>query len=170
MDDFTAWLRQQIQARLALARGTVELGNAEVWTEPTSGVLVTGDGSEADHWDGTWPLGDSTLTRLMAANDPRDTIARCEMELGILEAHYILTRDDRSEAYEEFSVTPHPGAGGCDYGCVTCHYQGMGGVWGKGYCRTVRLLGSAYRYQPGYREEWAPIAMLDTTPPVSGPA
>jgi hypothetical protein len=159
MDDFTAWLRQRIQARMALACGTIELGNAEVWHEQSSGVLMTGDGTDEDHWHGMWAMGDSTLTRLMEANDPRDTIARCEAELAILDAHYILTKEDRSEQYEEFSVTPHPGADGCDFGCVTCHYRGMGGVWGQGYCRTVRLLGYAYRHRDGYRPEWAPIAM-----------
>ena len=82
--------------------------------------------------------------------------ARHEAELAILDEHYILHREDRSEVYEEFSVTPHPGAEGCDYGCVTCHYRGMGSVWGKGYCRTVRLLASGYRNRPRYAAQWAP--------------
>ena len=136
------------------------LGNNAEWIEQSSGVLVTGDGTDTDAWDGTWPMGDSTLTRLMEANDPRDTIARCGAELGFLDTHYILHSGDTNEAYEEFSVTPHPGVNGCDYGCVTCHYRGMGGVWGQGYCRTIRLLGSAYKHQPGYREEWAATSLL----------
>ena len=145
-----AWLRQRIRERLYLARRAIELGNAAEWTEPSSGVLVTGEPTETDTWHGTWPMGDSSLARLMEANDPQDTIARCEAELAILDEHYILHREDRSEAYEEFSVTPHPGAGGCDFGCVTCHYRGMGGVWGKGYCRTVKFLAGGYRYRPGF--------------------
>ena len=92
----------------------------------------------------------------MVIHGPRDVLADCEAEMAILDAHYILHREDRSELYEEFSVTPHPGASGCDYGCVTCHYRGMGGVWGKGYCRTVRLLASGYKYRPGWLAEWAP--------------
>ena len=131
MDDFTAWLRQRIQARLALARGTIELGNNAEWIEQSSGVLVTGDGTDADAWDGTWPMGDSTLTRLMEANDPRDTIDRCEAELTIL--------DDHSDDHWCFA----PG---------TARYDWFLG----GDCRVMRLLGSAYKYQPGYREEWAP--------------
>ena len=141
VDDFTAWLRQRIQARLALARGTIELGNAEVWTEQSSGVLVTGDGTEADRWDGTWPMGDSTLTRLMEANDPRDTIARCEAELAILDLH-------ASNGYERYPE------------CVHCAVES----WP---CRTVRSLGSAYKHQPGYREEWAatsPLAQPEREP------
>ncbi len=132
MDDFTAWLRQRIQARLALARGTIELGNADVWHELSSGVLVTGDDDE-NHWHGTWAMGDSTLTRLMEANDPRDTIARCEAELAIL--------DDHSNDHWCFA----PG---------TAHYDWFLG----GDCQVIRLLGSAYKHQPGYREEWAPQA------------
>ena len=80
----------------SLARGTIELGNNAEWQELSSGVLVTGDGTETDHWHGTWPMGDSTLTRLMEANDPRDTIARCEAELAILDEH--ATDDCRSTA------------------------------------------------------------------------
>lgn len=160
MDDFTTWLRQQIEARRALARHAIELGNAEVWIEQSSGILVTGEPTETDTWHGTWPMGDSTLTRLMAANDPRDTIARCEAELANLGTHYILTKDDRSEAFEQFCVIPHPGARGCDYGCVTCHYQSRGSVSGEGYCRTIRLLGSAYKHHPGYREGWAVTSPL----------
>jgi hypothetical protein len=145
VDDFTAWLRQRIQARLALARGTIELGNAEVWTEPSSGVLVTGDDDE-NHWHGTWAMGDSTLTRLMAANDPRDTIARCEAELAILDEH----------APDYLSKYGSPGPPLCRR-CITAR-EGYEELWeGDPYpCRTVRLLGSAYKHQPGYREEWAP--------------
>ena len=147
MDDFTAWLRQRIQARLALARGTIELGNADVWHELSSGVLVTGDDDE-NHWHGTWAMGDSTLTRLMEANDPRDTIARCEAELAILEEH-ASDGDGRWPQCVRCADT-HPAR--CECGRLA------GEHWRGAYsypCTTVRLLGSAYKHQPGYREEWA---------------
>jgi len=83
--DPVAWLRHAIRQRLYLAQHAIELGNAAEWTELSSGVLVTGPGTENDSWHGTWPMGDSSLTRLMEANDPRDTIARCEAELAILD-------------------------------------------------------------------------------------
>ena len=149
MDDFTAWLRQRIQARLALAQGTIELGNNAVWIEQSSGVLVTGDGTETDAWDGTWPMGDSTLTRLMEANDPRDTIARCEAELAILDEHV----SDEHERWPECIRCAYIHPAKCECGKLDgehwrapCPYP----------CNTVRLLGSAYKHQPGYREEWAP--------------
>lgn len=86
----------------------------------------------------------------------REHAARCEAELAVLDEHYILTRDDRNEAYEEFSVVTIGGANK-GFGCVTCHYYGQGGVKGYGYCRTVRLVGYGYRFRPGYREaEWKP--------------
>ena len=81
------WLRQRIQARLALARNAIDLGNAPCWTELSSGVLMTiAPDAPQDNWDGVHPLGDSSVTRLMEANDPQDTIARCEAELAILDA------------------------------------------------------------------------------------
>ena len=91
-----AWLRQRIRERLYLAQHTIELGNAAEWTELSSGVLMTVDPDapqdDRDTWDGVHPMGDSSLTRLMEANDPQDTIARCEAELAILDEHYILPR------------------------------------------------------------------------------
>ena len=82
-----AWLRKRIRERLYLAQRTIELGNHAEWTELSSGVLVTSEPTETDTWHGTWPMGDSSLARLMEANDPQDTIARCEAELAILDEH-----------------------------------------------------------------------------------
>ena len=86
-----AWLRQRIRERLYLARRAIELGNAAAWTELSSGVLMTVDPDapqdDRDTWDGVHPMGDSSLTRLMEANDPQDTIARCKAELAILDEH-----------------------------------------------------------------------------------
>jgi Family of unknown function (DUF6221) len=87
--------------------------------------------------------------------EAREQVARLEAQLAILDEHYILWRHDTSETYEEFSVVA-VGSADKDHGCVTCHYYGMGGVKGYGYCRTVRHLGAAYRHRPGYREEWKP--------------
>ena len=152
------WLRAQIEARKAQAVAAASVAGPDwhcdrFWPEDgstaTTMILSAAGSPLAD----TLRRDDEEMAPHIAANDPQDTIARCDAELAILETHYILHREDRSEAYEEFSVIPHPGAGGCDFGCVTCHYRGMGGVWGKGYCLTVRLLAGGYRYWPGYREE-----------------
>ena len=148
--DPVAWLRQKIGQRLYLARHAIELGNAATWTELSSGVLMTCEpDAPQEGWDGVHPLGDSSLTRLMEANDPQDTIARCEAELAILDEHYILASDDRNPDYEEFSVVKIGGADS-DRGCVTCHYYAQGGEKGYGICRTVRLLAGGYRYRPGF--------------------
>ena len=153
-----AWLRRRIENRLFLARYAIELGASPEWTEQSSGVLVTGEsGDHPDVWFGTWAMGDSSLTRLMEANDPQDTIARCEAELAILDEHYILRKGDDNEAYEEFSVVYPPGLPGMDSGCVTCHYRGYGGVNAYGICRTVKFVASGYQHWPGYRnEDWQP--------------
>jgi hypothetical protein len=155
-EELAAWLRRRIEQRMYLAQHAIELGSAAEWTELSSGVLMTcAPDDPQEGWDGVHPLGDSSLARLMEANDPRDTIARCEAELAILDTHYILWRHDTSEAYEEFSVVAIGGANQ-DHGCVTCHYYSQGGVKGYGYCRTVRQLGHGYRHWDGYREGWKP--------------
>jgi hypothetical protein len=142
-DDFTAWLRKRIQERRYLAEHVIELGNAAEWTELSSGVLMTiAPDASQDTWDGVHPIGDSSLTRLMEANDPRDTIARCEAELAILDEHA------PSQGY-------HQPEGDLTMICVMCADDQM---YGYPYpCKTVRLLGSGYTSRPGYRgEEWAP--------------
>jgi len=130
------------------------------WVQVVAYDRLNTEPPERDSRDSTAPvvLADSGRRAFehIVRHDPRNEAARCEAELAILDEHYILHREDRSEVYEEFSVTPHPGAEGCDYGCVTCHYRGMGSVWGKGYCRTVRLLASGYRNRPRYAAQWAP--------------
>ena len=100
-----AWLRQRIRERLYLAQHAIELGNAAEWTELSSGVLMTvhPDDDTKGTWDGVHPMGDSSLTRLMEANDPRDTIARCEAELAILDEHYILYGPVGTGPYEDSS-------------------------------------------------------------------
>jgi len=97
-----AWLRRRIKNRLYLARHAIELGNAAEWTELSSGVLMTiAPDAPQDNWDGVHPLGDSSLTRLMEANDPQDTIARCEAELAILDACAQGIRSGRAFLAEE---------------------------------------------------------------------
>ena len=71
----------------------------------------------------------------MEANDPRDVIARCESELAILDLH------------QAVFLAPSGIA------CVMC--DGIAGT-GRWPCRTVRLIGRAYRFRPGYKEEWKP--------------
>ena len=96
------------------------------------------------------------LRRKMSADYRRvqmEKLARAKAELAILDEHYILTNENRIEAYEEFSVVPwgaKGGAGDQGSGCVTCHYYAQGGVKGYGICRTVRLLTTGYRHRPGF--------------------
>jgi hypothetical protein len=131
-DELVPWLRRRIRERLYLATHTVELGNAAEWTELSSGVLMTIAPDAPQDWtDGVWAMGDSSLTRLMEANDPRDTIARCETELAILDDH----GSDGKPKYPECRC------------CGVEHFP----------CRTVRLVGYGYRFRDGYRKaEWEP--------------
>jgi hypothetical protein len=79
------------------------------------------------------------------ANDPQDTIARCEAELAILDEH-----------------PWQPGWDGTGFGrpiCSVCSWTDRDGdAEGDPYpCKTVRLIGRGYRHWPGYREaDWKP--------------
>lgn len=137
-EDLAAWLRQRIRERLYLATHAVELGSFAEWEERSSGVLVTGDGTDSDPWRGTWVTGDSSVTRLMEANDPRDTIARCESELAII-GEYEAARKVADEARIS-SGALGPGV----WACV------------KTLNRAVALIGYGYRFWDGYRAEWKP--------------
>ena len=127
-----AWLRQRIRERLYLARRTIELGNAPEWTELSSGVLMTvAPDAPQDGWDGVHPMGDSSLTRLMEANDPQDTIARCEAELALLDICERVIRED--EGHEYYSD----------------------GWSGLAVARiALRFLAAGYRHREGYARFW----------------
>lgn len=143
--ELVPWLRQRIRERLYLATHTMELGNAAEWTELSSGVLMTIAPDAPQEWtDGVWAMGDSSLTRLMEANDPQDTIARCEFELAVLDEH---------PPFEGGLIDEMPTTGTV---CRWCSYGPMN--LGDPYpCRTVRRLGYAYRFKDGYREaDWKP--------------
>ena len=130
-----AWLRQRIRERLHLAQHAIELGNAAEWTELSSGVLMTiAPDAPQDRLDGVHPMGDSSLTRLMEANDPQDTIARCEAELAILGEYEARDRDA--------ALMLGPGV---------LRQRDWAGLR-----LAVRLLASGYRHQPGYAEAWPP--------------
>jgi hypothetical protein len=78
----------------------------------------------------------------IAANDPQDTIARCEAELAILDDHAPLSGYDPHGPV--CVICCEPGGFGCEDAVV------------RHPCRTVRLLASGYRHRKGYRPEWAP--------------
>ena len=126
-DDLVTWLRRRINERKYLAERTIELGNAAEWQELSSGVLMTIAPDAPQDWtDGVWPMGDSSLTRLMEANDPRDTIARCEAELAILDLYEQQAAKDNNAMEEDRTWL---------------------------LARVVRLLATGYKHRPGYREE-----------------
>jgi Family of unknown function (DUF6221) len=159
-----AWLRQRIRERSYLAQHAIELGNAAEWTELSSGVLMTiAPDAPQDRLDGVHPLGDSTLSRLMEANDPQDTIARCEAELAILDEHRLILADR--------GLPEHGQSRGSGYRIVAENpteqqIQNASMMWrnldchacrSRFPCRTVRLLAGGYRYRPGF-----PAAFADT--------
>ena len=138
-DDLTTWLRKQIGQRKAAARDLIESeAAAPEWYEMTSGVLVTAPPEHDDHWSGTFAIGDSRLTRFIAANDPRDTIARCDAELAVLAEH------EAAVIVYESQYATRDGVGNGVLSCI------------KTLERVVRLIGSGYRFRDGYREEWKP--------------
>jgi hypothetical protein len=129
-EEAVAWLRQRIRERLYLARNAIELGNAAEWTELSSGVLMTiAPDAPQDRWDGVHPMGDSSLTRLMEANDPQDTIARCEAELAIL---------DKCEKALKVARTYKDGDGVLALACA------------KTWLDAVHLLAGGYKHRLGF--------------------
>ena len=144
-----AWLRAQIEARLALAREASPKTDGHWWrrtadighdvVEPVgplwAGVPVLdvdGDVFGGDYivvYDEGAP-SDAQFDHI-AANDPQDTIARCEAELAILDDH------------------------GGEHMCFENSHDGNTWSWYIGDCRIMRMLASGYKYRPGYRvEDW----------------
>jgi len=167
--ELVPWLRGVIGRRLALARYLVSV-QAEVesgviavpaerppasprWHEQSSGVLWTGEGDEEDAWHGTWPMGDSRLTRFIADNDPETVIAGCEMELAVLDLHErtaeIATTPPERWATSGLDRPPQPSmVSAQDYLDAQRELAVL--------VHVVRLLGYSYRFKDGYRDEWRP--------------
>ena len=141
-----AWLRAAITGRMELAKAATQVPWEPEGDDPTDDeVWIDVDGQE---WRMIICRGPDSHENMLhvAANDPRDTIARCETELAILDEH----AGDQSEwgGYRPDGTWQERGLV-----CMTCgHDDGRLGVaWP---CRTVRLVFTAYRYWPGYDAAW----------------
>lgn len=142
--DLAAWLREQVQARLELARKAALCG------EVKDGRWFADDDLDDEVCDDSgWRIlaavSGSHVALHVEANDPRDTIARCEAELAILEQHQPAEDMGWLECREcgpnndSSGVYARPGGGEEFYPCMT-----------------IRLLGTGYRHADGYREKWGP--------------
>ena len=157
------WLRQQIGQRLETARKACHdsdghwVGRQQTRYGP-HGHLRDSEGDVIVYDEGS--PSDAEFEHI-ALNDPQDVIARCEVELVILDEHYILwaagSDVPNDEQYGEYSVVTagiRGGPGDREMGCVTCHYKGFGAVHAYGICRTVKAVASGYRYRDGYAGHW----------------
>ena len=162
--DLAAWLRAQVEARLALAREASPKTDGHWWRRWTDaghyddgtleqvGPLWSGEpvyDADGDVFGGEYIVvydeGAPSGAQFdhIALNDPQDTIARCEAELAILDEHKPELIDYRDgDGIERASRE-----------CIACEPPGTPDNYP---CRTIRLVGSGYRFRPGYREEWAP--------------
>jgi hypothetical protein len=93
-----AWLREQVLARRDKAQAAAEASAGGVWFASSSedsdqrSVRFTAQSTldprrQADYW--VADRVDAADAEYIAANDPRDVIARCEAELGILDLYDI---------------------------------------------------------------------------------
>ena len=135
-DDMLSWTRQQIEARKALA----ESASPSPWSANAEHDEVLAEDGErvADGFALSGNQLRNTVDHIVF-NDPRQIIADCEADLGILDDHEPgwagLKRDVRV--------------------CMACDAE-RGDRWP---CRTVRRIAAGYQYRPGYRPEWAPERM-----------
>jgi Family of unknown function (DUF6221) len=169
-DNMTAWLRKQIETRMALAREASPKTDGHWWRRETVfyvngtlapvGPLYAGEmcrdedggilgGEYIVVYDEGAP-SDAQFEHI-AANDPRDTSARCEAELAILDEH----ASDGDARWPECIRCADTHPANCD-----CGWEAGGGEHRRAAhaypCRTVRLLASSYRHRDGYKEEWKP--------------
>jgi len=132
-DEAVKWLREQIEARLEIARNAT-LGP---WFVDEMSVRGAPDGNIAAPSIRNTLVGKHTWPQEAAhiiANDPQDVMARCEAELAILDAH------GHAEHYCPLPVLP------------STHGQ----LWtsAEGPCWTVRQIASGYRHREGYAQHW----------------
>jgi hypothetical protein len=157
--ELVPWLRAEITGRLEVARQACPRTDGHWWRreddhggvrEPVS-HLYAGEriaDEDGETWGGEFIVvydeGAPSEGQFehIGRNDPRDTMARCEFELALLDEHSFIRVGYRDSA----GIDRH------SYECAACD---PGGPPDSYPCRTVRLLGYGYRYRDGYREaEW----------------
>jgi hypothetical protein len=141
-DDLVAWLREQIRARMQLARAATPGPWEFEGDDPADDELY----STADERLPTvaWARGQDRQVangRLMEANDPQDTIARCEAELAIL--------DVWQEASQSRWDLPEGVAEGRDPD-ERMRDDAVAGVLDE----VARLLAAGFRHCDGYARYW----------------
>jgi uncharacterized protein DUF6221 len=147
--DSLSWLRQVIAERLELARAA----GGGSWTlrgHPSEHVMIS-SGTGALVWDEGDPSEEEGAH--IAANDPRDVIARCEAELGILDLHQPASQPDYPDAPRMWLECRECGPNNS--------YPEIWAAPGEGEafypCGTLVLLAAGYRHHPGYAEAgWEP--------------
>ncbi len=166
-EELAAWLRAAILARTATAEAATQAPWESEGDDPTDDEVWIGlDDDSAIRLVILRGPGSHENMLHVAANDPQDTIARCEAELAILDEHAPVAdyppesiAEHRARGWQEFQLTMMAEMVYCD----RCHTavddaredeeQCAGVIYP---CKTVRLLASGYRHWPGYREEWKP--------------
>lgn len=121
MSDRLAWLRAQIEARKATAEAATQgewINDGSIYVGHEMNELV----------DYVYEAADAVH---IVGNQPRDTIARCDAELALLDQY-----EQARTWYEQ-----HHGAPAGE----------VQGLW-----TAVRLVAQGYQHHDGYREMWAP--------------
>jgi hypothetical protein len=143
-EEAVAWLRAQIEARksaaevLAVALGgnwLVRLNDDDDFDFTVRAADID-DEPAADTWR-------RDAADHIAANDPRDVIARCEAELAILGEH----------APADFSAYGERLCRRCRWDDDEPGRDDDAHHWVIYPCRTIRLLAGGYKHRAGYREE-----------------
>jgi hypothetical protein len=130
-EDPVAWLRAQVEARMATAKLAAREGGAWTQADPERYPASIESLGGTVVYDELAP--DEYQAAHIAMNDPQDTIARCEAELAILDEH------------------------GGEHMCFENTRDGNSWAWYEGDCRMIRQIAGGYRHKPGYREEdWKP--------------
>ena len=134
MAEVVEWLRSQIIADKEAA----EAASKGEWVSDDGGSIHVGHPTNVVV---DWILNDEDLDHVLR-QQPRDTIARCEADLAILDEHEI-----------------HDS--GFGQSCTVCFEEGRDGadVPVEAPCRTVRLLAYGRRYRPGWNPDWTPEGM-----------
>lgn len=139
LTEMVDWLRGVVSGDLQKAKAAT----SGPWSVNSENLAETIYGAEdvavvaGSRWGGEAPVFESDADALhIATHDPRDTIARCEAELAIIDEH------PRTQAGSKLGKE-----------CKTC----SGDHWGEPYpCPTLRALAYGYRNRDGWKETWRP--------------
>ena len=143
MDDLTAFIKARLDEDEAAAKAVAPLGHVfdmggERLDDQFAHIRVRHHSEDGR----SYSQPDQPATRHFARHDPARVLREVAAKRAIVAEHI-------------HAKASHVGGGTHRFGCENCDDDREYGIWGSGWCATVRQLAAVWSDHPDYKQEWA---------------